>query len=315
MAHVTFIHGVSNKPAADELLKSWKENLKSASNPIDLGAEGVTSSMIYWADVLYDNPIPLSDYESVEYEAFEALAHIDPFKLETTLNGADGEAKWIAAFDQRLGIDLETAKDLLNSFDPVTGTMAENLERIPLPWFLKGRLLKAFAKDVHHYLFNQSFSPRPGETFEVQTEIRNRFVKALQEVKSGPHVVVAHSMGSIIAYDCLKRVSNCPKIDTFITVGSPLGLDEVQDKLQPGWSRDDGFPNEKISANWINVFDRLDVIAALDPYLANDYRLNTKMAVEDTAQVNDGLWRHDMKKYLRGPQLSEAIISSLNLAS
>ena len=87
-----------------------------------------------------------------------------------------------------------------------------------------------------------------------------------------PHIVVSHSMGTVIAYDCLKRVADCAGVDGLITLGSPLGLDEIQDKLQPGWSADDGFPHEKVGAEWINVYDRLDPVCGFDPELANDFQ-------------------------------------------
>ena len=84
-----------------------------------------------------------------------------------------------------------------------------------------------------------------------------------------------------------------------MTIGSPLGLDEVQDQLQPGWSRDDGFPHERVSGGWINVFDRLDPVCGFDPQLTNDYRLGGAAKVEDVVEVNDGAWRHSATKYLR----------------
>ena len=84
-------------------------------------------------------------------------------------------------------------------------------------------------------------------------------------------MVVSHSMGTVIAYDCLKRVAECPPVDALMTVGSPLGLDEVQDKLRPEWSRASGFPEKLSAADWTNVYDKLDPVAGLDPKVANDY--------------------------------------------
>jgi hypothetical protein len=52
MAHVTFIHGISNKPPADELLRIWRDALGNAADPLPLGDLGVTSTMVYWADLL-----------------------------------------------------------------------------------------------------------------------------------------------------------------------------------------------------------------------------------------------------------------------
>src|SRR3954452_4780200 len=56
MAHVTFIHGIANKVAEGSLLKAWLDALYDNDGP-DLGSKGVTTSMCYWADVLYAEPL------------------------------------------------------------------------------------------------------------------------------------------------------------------------------------------------------------------------------------------------------------------
>lgn len=65
MGHLTFIHGIANKPPQDQLLEIWLQNL-ATDGGLDLAADGVTVSMVYWADVLYDQPLPAE-------EALEAL--------------------------------------------------------------------------------------------------------------------------------------------------------------------------------------------------------------------------------------------------
>jgi pimeloyl-ACP methyl ester carboxylesterase len=188
------------------------------------------------------------------------------------------------------------------------------LERVPLPWFLKKPIMDAFLRDVHHYLFDVEFAP-PGRTpVRIQKTIRERFIDAVcGQAVTRPHVVVSHSMGTVIAYDCLKRVGACAEVDGFITLGSPLGLDEVQDKLQPGWSRDDGFPSAKLGAGWVNVFDRLDPVCGFDPHLANDYRKSSASVIEDIVVQNDGAWRHSITKYLRQPAVAGALRRMLQL--
>jgi hypothetical protein len=120
-------------------------------------------------------------------------------------------------------------------------------------------------------------------------------------------------MGTVIAYDCLKRVPDCPRIDGLMTVGSPLGLDEVQHCLKPQWSKVDGFPDDKLSGPWVNVFDRLDVVAAGDPQLTNDYKRAGREAVIDVHEPNWGRWRHDISKYLSGPLLRQHVADLLKL--
>ena len=74
MAHVTFIHGISNKPPADDLLRIWGEAMANAAEPLPLGDLGVTSSMVYWADLLYEKAEEdLSAYEGVLENTAEAI--------------------------------------------------------------------------------------------------------------------------------------------------------------------------------------------------------------------------------------------------
>jgi hypothetical protein len=58
--HVTFMHGLANKPAPPELRRIWLEALRvpvPGDDGFDLGAAGVSDSFIYWADRFYDSPL------------------------------------------------------------------------------------------------------------------------------------------------------------------------------------------------------------------------------------------------------------------
>ena len=299
MPHVTFIHGIANKPPLDDLLRIWRETLADAAEPLPLGDRGVSSSMVYWADLLYEKPEEdLSAYEGVLENTAEAIdggGNAPPPRPQTA-----EEAAFIAALRAKMttlsDAELETAAPV-----PAPAAPQGALERVPLPWFIKKRVLNAYLSDVHHYLFDVEYAP-PGRTpaVRIQQTIRRRFAEALcAPAVSRPHIVVSHSMGTVIAYDCLKRVTDCAAVDGFITLGSPLGLDEIQDKLQPGWSRADGFPHERVAGDWVNVFDRLDPVCGFDPVLASDYRKGGQSKVEDIAVQNDGAWRHSITKYLR----------------
>lgn len=293
MAHVTFVHGLANKPSAEDLHNVWRRAILNGG--LDLAGEGVTTEMVYWADVLYDAPLAAAAQESSV--ALEAQG-------EVTLPDADTPEE--IAFVEGLAskLDSESPPSPSGDADPTR-------ERIPLPWAVKRPLMRRFIRDAHHYLFNVEHSPRSGVTYRVQSEIRDRFVRALTEAPSlGPHVVVAHSLGSVIAYDALARVPGCPPVDALITLGSPLGIDEVQDRLRPGWSRPDGFPRRAIRGSWVNVYDPFDPVA-LDPRLGNDFREAGRLAVEDVEVSNTGLWRHDLTDYASQPSVVGRLTSLL----
>jgi hypothetical protein len=307
MAHITFIHGISNKPAPDKLLKLWLRSLEEKEG-IDLGTSGVSSSMVYWADVFY--PEPLTDEMLESAQDFENNAAV------AVQEGADPDMSWRQEItgEEKAMVDSLAAKlsfDVLvdDAFAPPESEADRNLERIPLPWFVKRRIMKEFLRDVHHYLFNEPTTPRAGVDYKAQDEIRGRMIKALEEgaSKSSPHVVVSHSMGTVIAYDCLMRVPECPAVDGFMTIGSPLGIDEVQDKLQPGWSRENGFPSAKLRGGWVNVYDVLDPVTGFDGNIANDFKQNGQEMVEVINEQNWGLWRHNITNYFNGPKLRASL--------
>lgn len=311
MPHVTFIHGIANKPAHDRLLTIWRQSL-AEDDGIDLGARGITSSMVYWADLMYEKPAEEgSAHESTGEEVATDAADED---LAWTEELSGDEAAFCNSLSEKLHFDAASPGG--DDYEPPQDDSGIAFERIPLPWFIKRRLMKVLLRDVHHYLFNSEHSPRPGERYRIQETIRQRFVDALARDAAGnsggPHVVVSHSMGTVIAYDCLKRVPECPSIDALITVGSPLGIDEVQDKLKPEYSRDDGFPREKVGGGWANVFDRLDPVA-IDTHLANDYREAGAEIVTDIKVTNSGKWRHDLTKYFSQDDLRKALSDALGL--
>ncbi len=306
MAHVTFVHGISNMRSPDLVLEAWKRAL-ARNDGIDLGAEGVTSSLIYWADVMY--PEPRAD-DDINESADDGVAEADLDDVDLSfVDQADGDERaWLQAVSDKY--QLDAAED---EAPPPGEPDSPVLERIPLPWFLKKRIMAIFLRDVHHYLFDVDHQPRPGTHYKVQTEIRRRFQESLAEAAAAgpPHIVVAHSMGTVISYDNLKRVPDCLPVDGLITLGSPLGLDEIQDKLRPEWSRDTGFP-DKVT-RWVNIYDRFDPVVGLDARFGNDYRKNRENAVVDINEQNWGKFRHAVTKYLAGPRMREELGSMLEL--
>jgi hypothetical protein len=318
MGHVTFIHGIMNQPSPAALLDTWKRELADGGDGLDLDVHGVTSSMVYWADVMYAAASDSGQIrESIGYEGIApgSLVDID----ESYVAAASGDERaFIETMMANYDLDRPGEADAVGETgsEPAPGddakvAAASALEAVPLPWFVKRPLMRVLLRDVHHYLFNTSHSPRPDATFKVRDEVRRRFGDGLGEVVGRPHVVVAHSLGSVIAYDCLKRVAGTPNIDLLVTVGTPLGVSEVRHNLRPEWSRDDGFPGAL--PRWVNVVDRLDPVCAAVPLIANDYRRNREEVVEDRVVDNGGVMRHPVGKYLRQGVVQDALRQGLGL--
>lgn len=297
MPHVTFVHGIGNKPPAEQLSGIWRGVL--AAHGLDLEARGVSSSMVYWADLLNAKPLAESQLESANDPE---LATVPDVGMLWAVRAQGEEALFVERLAHAIGYEDPAAR-------------AQVFEALgPAGWPTQ-RLMELFLRDVHHYLFDVEFSPRPGETYRVQHEIRKRTIEALTRgsAQSGPHVVVAHSLGTVIGYDCLMRVPDCPGVDALLTIGSPLGLDVVQDRLLPEWTRESGFPSARLRGRWVNVYDRLDPVAGVDAVLANDYQRDGAAAIDDIHEPNSGGWRHSIVKYLAGPSLLRELQRMLGL--
>ncbi len=89
--------------------------------------------------------------------------------------------------------------------------------------------------------------------------------------RSGEEImIIAHSMGTMIAFDTLSRSSI--KVKSFITIGSPLGLEEIQDRYKE-WYKGRGslLPAPcGVVAEWNNFANRFDAVA-LDAHLCDDF--------------------------------------------
>lgn len=84
--------------------------------------------------------------------------------------------------------------------------------------------------------------------------MRDRLRKLLIP-EGGPYLLIAHSLGSVISYDVLRELGRTVQIPYYVTLGSPLGIDEVQDHL----SKPLRIP-EQVTV-WKNFADLLDPVA------------------------------------------------------
>ena len=112
-------------------------------------------------------------------------------------------------------------------------------------------------------------------------------------------VVLSHSLGTIIAYDVLREQgSSGLEIPLFVTVGSPLGITEVQDLVER--------PLQVPAAvtAWRNASDARDLVA-LDHTLRSAYAPAERCT--DFVVVNDSSNHHGIREYLRAAPIQEPI--------
>ena len=241
MGHITFVHGIANKPEPEVLLEQWRVALRD-DDGVDLDDLDVTCSMVCWANLLYPNPAPAGGaQESAVLE------------LEQTTDPGDADMRWLERLEPEEQAFVESLAQEIG-FEWVAPTAEEGndpirpgseLEAVPLPPGLKRRLMRILLRDVHHYLYDEPICPRNGgEKVRIRQEVRSRATKALREgaEQGAQHLVVGHSLGSVITCDVLTGDDDVPVVDALITVGSPLGISEVRERLAPPWTEQDDGP-------------------------------------------------------------------------
>ncbi|GGU41822.1 hypothetical protein GCM10010244_79980 [Streptomyces coeruleorubidus] len=122
---------------------------------------------------------------------------------------------------------------------------------------------------------------------------------------SRPLVVVAHSLGTVVAYEALHEYEG--QVALWVTLGSPLALGGVV--LQRLVPRPPSCP-ENVGA-WLNFWDRDDVIAGR-PRLADWIAPSSRGVKAETAPVRSGgLWTHTATKYLEHAEVAGPIVEAL----
>ena len=270
MSHVIIgIHGLSNKPEEKTLAKWWeKAILEGLAKNERIVGAEVNFSSVYWADVMYEKP----DDKPDKYRRAKAGA------LKTYHDG------WL---DSVRANAFNWGDDILDSAKRSFGW--DNTA---------DAVLKHKLSDLSRYY----------REAKIRNELRSRLRERILQNKDNRIMILAHSMGTIIAYDVLRALGkNHPRltIDHFVTLGSPLGLPHVK------------FTSEKenplvrtpsVVRNWSNFADKRDPVA-FDTHLSGDYDANSRgVRVQDDLIYNDwGGINHKSYGYLRAPEVSEVI--------
>jgi len=135
---------------------------------------------------------------------------------------------------------------------------------------------------------------------DLRTRVRARLEAVID---ADTRVVVAHSMGTVVAYEALVEHPEWP-VETLFTIGSPLGNDWVFDGLRPAPVAGIGTWPGSIN-RWVNVASVGDQ-AIDEPRLANRFG----DGVTDLG-VDNGHRAHDAEPYLNAPTPGRALADAL----
>jgi hypothetical protein len=117
----------------------------------------------------------------------------------------------------------------------------------------------------------------------------------------GCRVLLGHSLGSVVAYEAVRRLPG--PLDLLVTLGSPLGLRSVRDRL----SHSETEPATELPPGvrrWVNIYDRRDPVACAGGLSS------LWPGVEDVLVDNEEK-PHAVERYLSKQQTGRAVYDTL----
>lgn len=295
------IHGLGNKPPKDLLETWWQQAICEGLEKTNRFNYPPKIEMVYWADIL--NEKPLNPLISDEDNPFFLDEPYSPSPKSKISSAPHTKRKMFLGFLEEQMDKIFLNEDLTNNFEFVSDLIFKKYFR---------ELDIYYAK--HPMINDSSFK-------SVKDIIRKRLTDVLIKHKGKEILLIAHSMGSIIAYDVCNFLVPEAKIDTLITMGSPLGIPIIISKIAEEQKIID--PNirklktpESIKKNWYNIADIEDNVAhnfnLMDDYDSNSSGIKVKdMLIENNYVINGERNPHKSYGYLRAPEFSNIIADFL----
>ncbi|HUX95732.1 MAG TPA: hypothetical protein VMV47_08365 [Bacteroidales bacterium] len=297
MANVIIgIHGLGNKPPKPLLEHWWKLAVTEGLRNNKYNTVLPEFEMVFWADIIHDKALSESDKD------INSLYYIDEEYTEAPANF--------------LVTEHSTRKKLVDFLGKQLNRIFLNDDLTLNYSFITDAIVDKYFKDLEVYYMGNCTS-EDGHSCKVNDLIKKRLLKILEEHRNDDIMLISHSMGSIIAYDVLTFSAPHIRINTFITMGSPLGLPVVISKIAAEQRQQGNKDNlmttpSCIIKNWFNFSDILDKVA-LNYKLSDDFTENNHgvkpvdfMVVNDY-EINGFRNPHKSFGYLRTPEFSKIL--------
>jgi subtilisin family serine protease len=280
---IIYVHGIGNKPIASILKCQWDRALFG----FDLGER---SRLAYWVNrTFYPDPEPgrCESGDLVDNTAIPAA----PVGMGIASVHASAVADAIGQITQDKteqatlrAIAAHIAEQTSAPSRQQLAALGVDAKVTPLPpdarIAVTRKLTEMLLRDVHEFFF-------------VAKRRRVMEESVLERIRSGggPFVVIGHSQGSMIAYKVLAELAKADAdVELFVTIGSPLGLTEVQDVLKTLLKTKRLAVPACVKA-WLNVADLLDPVA-LDKRIGKEFKPTNGVTIDDNLEFNKDSPRH-----------------------
>lgn len=293
---IIFIHGMNQQEFnAAELKQRWLNILGQGisaaqmNDPLQHRLDELDIDMAFYGDLLkihqLSNVLELNSmlpqswlhlHSPINFDA-QHQAHQPPIKPIPQLSSYLPE--------QQCSISKRLASYAYLLQDHVLKDLIMLINRFP---HLHGQLIHKFLIETYLYLANPQFVD------EVHQRVLSYFDPSQQ------HIVVAHSLGSVIAYNLLQQNPQF-NIQRLITLGSPLSFRVIQEKIIQPIVR----PNA-ITGDWYNFYSQEDFLSS--------FPLSQPPFAFEPAIINHAIHTfirhpHEIAGYLQHPAVIQQILS------
>ncbi|MFE2323433.1 hypothetical protein ACFXD5_05850 [Streptomyces sp. NPDC059385] len=296
MARVVLVHGMWNfvpgagaEEAAGEKAAAARPYLAQGMRKAGLTGPVPEPAMAYYADLL-DRVRPAGAQAAGAPPGFEALSEPE----------REVAAQWLVAAGapvppQLQNIAVAPLRQLVGWLvDDRTGPIARRLRD-----GIVGRLERAVVGVLHEV---RAYTAAPdGAGSGPRVLVRERVAEVIRRER--PQVVVAHSLGSVVAYETLHAHPDL-EVPQLVTIGSPLRLPVLADRLDPGLRGGRGARPSGVR-HWTNIADVGDLVA-VPPKLADVF------PVDQDESVDNGIDFHGLHSYLANGLTALAVLPYLS---
>lgn len=294
------IHGLGNKPSKQILRKWWKKAMLEGLRGIGKYSPFLKFEIVYWADVLNDKPL---DHKCKDRD--------DPYFLVD---------KYVPAPKSYRPKSSSIRKKMLDVLEKQMDKIFLNRDFSINLSFVSDILIHKYFRELEIY-YSENCIDKNNKSRPAKDIIRDKMELVLKKHKNDDIFLIGHSMGSIVAYDVLTIRMPEAIINTFVTIGSPLGIPIIkskialEQKIKPNNNLTVNSP-PGIRYNWFNFSDLEDKIA-MNYNLADDYDENDHgvkpidTIVYNNYQIENEHNPHKSYGYLRTPEFAEALYGFL----
>ncbi|MFC2103488.1 hypothetical protein ACFLSS_03560 [Bacteroidota bacterium] len=295
------VHGLGNKPPEELLEEWWRESINEGLRRIGKPHLDFNFEIVYWSNLLH--PVPLDPKESNKDSELYLEEKYQPANT--------GKKK-----------NKRTLKELfLNFFNRQRDKIFFN-ESIHLKFpSLTDLIIKHFFKDLDIYFTRECTEENKSDCL-AKDLIHQKLFDAINRYKDRDILIIAHSMGSIVLYEVLMRLAKDLDMRTLVTIGSPLGVPFILQKLKDDLNsvvtdENELYTPDCIIDNWINLADVDDKLAQSADlgkmFKPNKQGVKPEMFIVDNDYDSEGIENpHKSYGYLRTPELANIVDNFLS---